>query len=117
MDPTRAVYSKQGELICRSCESADTIDEGYLRAAKSSAYGTLGTGILSLFFNPFYIFSIAAIVQGLRAIALLNRQEYKNALGDRRGGFMAAAVIGTIAGAVHPLRLVLAVVGLVAMAR
>ncbi len=103
MDPTRAVYSKQGELICRNCESSDTIDEGYERAAKSSAYGTLGTGVLSLFFNPFFLLSIAAVIQGVRAIALLNRAEYQTALGAKRNGFMAAAVIGLILGGVVPI--------------
>jgi hypothetical protein len=113
MDGTRAAYSKQGELICRSCESADTIDEGYMRAARSSCLGALGTGVLSIFFDPFYIVSIAAVVQGIRAIVLLNRPEYRTALGDRRTRLMAAAVVGTLAGT---LRLALLVLTLAAAA-
>ena len=110
MDGSRAAYSKQGELICKSCESAETIDEGYMRAARSSCLGALGTGLVSIFFNPFYILSIAAIVQGIRAIALISRPEYRSALGGRRGGLMAAAVVGTLAGALRLVLLLLAIV-------
>ena len=111
MDGSRAAYSKQGELICKSCESAETIDEGYMRAARGSCMGALGTGVVSLFFNPFYILSIAAIVQGIRAIILISRPEYRTALGNRRGKLLVAAIVGTIAGAYGPVILVLAIVG------
>src|SRR5262249_5171416 len=83
IDPTKAVYSKQGELICRSCESAETIEEGYMRAVKSSCLGALGTGVFSLVFNPLYIFSILAIAQGVRAMILISRPEYKAVLKHR----------------------------------
>jgi hypothetical protein len=110
MDGSRAAYSKQGELVCRSCESADTIDEGYLRAARGSCMGALGTGVLSVFFNPFFFFSIAAMVQGIRAIVLINRPEYRSALGARRTGLMVAAIVGTLAGAFRPALFLLAIV-------
>jgi hypothetical protein len=112
-DGSIAVYSKQGELMCRTCESAATLDEGYMRAARGSCMGALSTGVVSLFFNPFYIFSIAAIVQGIRAIVLINRPEYRSVLGTRRGGLMAAAIVGMLTGALRPFVLLGAIVGVI----
>lgn len=102
IDPTKAVYSKQGELICKSCESNDIVTEGYLRAAKSMCYGALAAGLTSLIFNPFYILSISAIATGIRAVMLLSRQEYKDALRGGTGPLMAAAVVGLLAASVYP---------------
>jgi hypothetical protein len=50
-----------------------------MRAAKGSCFGALGTGVLSLVFDIFciIIISIAAVVQGVRAIILINRREYR----------------------------------------
>ena len=108
IDPTRAVYSKQGELICKSCENNDLIAEGYLRAARSACFGTLGTGVLSIFFDPFYIPSILAVVQGIRAITLINRREYREVLGAQYTSMLIAAIAGTLAGLFRPGMLVLA---------
>lgn len=108
IDPTKAVYSKQGELMCRSCESSDIVTEGYLRAARTTCYGALGSGVLSIFFNPIYIFSIAAIVGGIRALTLINRPEYRSVLQGKSGPFYAAAIGGLLAGCVQPTLRVLA---------
>lgn len=113
MDPTRAVYSKQGELICSSCESDQTIREGYVRAANTSAGGAIITGVVSLFINPFFILSIAGAVQSIRAIALLMRPEYKQALGGKTAGYMSMAVVGLVLSAVTPIRVALAFAAIV----
>ena len=102
IDPTKAVYSKQGELVCKACESAVVIDEGYLRAARSSCYAALSTGICGLFFNWYFFFSIAAIIQAVRAIALVNRPEYRAALKNKHGMMLAAAIVGLVTGLVPP---------------
>src|SRR6185503_15887673 len=102
LDPTKAVYSKQGELLCKSCEAGDLITEGYLRAAKGSCYGAVGTGVLSIFFNPVYIFSVLAIIQGIRALMLINRTEYRAVLGNMYLPLTLAASLGIVGGLVHP---------------
>jgi hypothetical protein len=108
IDPTRAVYSKQGELVCKSCESNDLITDGYLRAAKSSCFGALGTGVISIIFNPLYIFSVLAVIQGVRAILLINRREYREVLKSQYASMMVAAIAGTVCGLVRPALFLLA---------
>lgn len=115
VDPTRAVYSKEGELICKSCETSDLITDGYLRAAKGSCFGALGTGVLSLVFDIFYIISIAAVAQGIRAIILINRREYREVLKSQYASMMIAAVAGTLCGLVRPGLFVLGMMGLMLM--
>lgn len=111
VDPTRATYNKQGELVCKGCESAEMITEGYLRAARSSSGSALGIAVVSLIFNPFYIFSIVAIVGAIRAIALINRPEYRAALGTRHTGMMLMALGGLFLGLVRPGMLALVLLG------
>jgi hypothetical protein len=110
VDPTKAVYSKQGELICKSCETSDIVVEGYVRAARSTCYGALATGIVSVFFNPFYILSIVAVVASIRSFMLINRQEYKSIIGSQYGILTAAALVGLLTGLVHPGMLALSLI-------
>ncbi len=111
IDPTKAVYSKQGDLVCKGCDSNDLIEDGYLRAAKSSCFGALGTGVLSVFFDIYLIFSILAIVQAVRALILINRAEYRAVLRHRYAGYMLAALGGLLCGMVRPGLTVLAIIG------
>lgn len=110
IDPTKAVYSKQGDLVCKGCESNDLIEDGYMRAAKSSCFGALGTGVLSVFFDFYFVFSILAIVQAVRALILINRPEYKAVLRQRYAGYMLAALAGLLCGMVRPTIIGLALV-------
>lgn len=110
IDPTKAVYSKQGDLVCKSCESNDLIEEGYMRAAKSSCFGALGTGVLSVFFDIYLIFSILAIVQAIRALILIHRPEYRAVLRNRYPGYLLAALGGLVCGMVRPGITVLAII-------
>ena len=115
IDPTKAVYSKQGDLVCKGCDSNDLIEDGYMRAAKSSCFGALGTGVLSVFFDIYLIFSILAIVQAVRALILINRAEYRAVLRNRYAGYMLAAVFGLLCGMVRPSILVLGIIGVALM--
>ena len=112
IDPTKAVYSKQGDLVCKSCDSNDLIEDGFMRAAKSSCFGALGTGVLSVFFDIYLIFSILAIVQAVRALILINRAEYRAVLRHRYAGYMLAAIAGLLCGMVRPALAVLAIIGI-----
>ena len=112
IDPTKAVYSKQGDLVCKGCDSNDLIEDGYMRAAKGSCFGALGTGVLSVFFDIYLIFSILAIVQAVRALILINRAEYRAVLRSRYAGYMLAAIAGLLCGMVRPTITVLAIIGI-----
>ena len=111
IDPTTAVYSKQGDLVCKGCDSNDLIEEGYMRAAKSACFGALGTGVTSVFFDFYCIFSILAIVQAVRALILINRAEYRVVLRNRYPGYMLAALGGLLCGMVRPGIILLAIIG------
>ena len=111
IDPTKAVYSKQGDLVCKRCDNNDLIEDGYLRAAKSSCFGALGTGVASVFFDAYFIFSILAIVQAVRALILISRPEYRAVLRDRYAGYMLAAIAGLLCSVVRPAIIVLAILG------
>ena len=107
IDPTRAVYSKYGELVCKGCDAGDLITDGYLRAAKGSCFGALITGIVSLVFFIFFavffvavlLLSVAAVAQGIRALILINRREYRQVLASQYASMMIAAIAGTLFGA------------------
>lgn len=113
IDPTKSVYNKQGELVCKACESADIIKEGYVRAARSISFGALGTSIVTFFFNPFLILSIAATVAAIQALLLIHRKEYREQLGGQYGSCLVAAIAALIIGGVWPgARILLGMLGL-----
>ena len=68
-----------------------------------------------MFFDIFLIFSILAIIEAVRALILINRAEYRAALGRNYAGYMVAAVIGLLGGMVRPASTVLAIMGVALM--
>lgn len=102
IDPTKAVYSKQGELICKACESSDIVKEGYVRAARNVSFGALGAALATFLFNPFYILSIAATVAAIQALILIHKQEYREQLGGQYGACLVAAIAALVIGGVRP---------------
>lgn len=114
LDPTKAVYSKEGELICKNCESSDIIKEGYVRAARGISFGSLGGAVVSLIFNPFWILSITATVGAIQALILIHKKEYREQLGNQYGSCLVAAIAALILGGLWPgMRILLGILGLV----
>jgi hypothetical protein len=106
IDPKTALYSPAGELVCNGCFGGAEIDGRLSRATRAVAWGALGVGILSVFCNPFFIFSVVAIGNGVAALRLLVRPEVKSALGPRHGMLLAVSIVGlVIAGGFLLLRL------------
>lgn len=100
IDPTRAVYSNAGELVCDVCAANSGLDERISRAAKGLTIGTVVVACLSWVCNPFFVFSIIAIGNAVGALRLLFRQDVKEALGSTHSTMMVVSILGlVIAGA------------------
>lgn len=113
IDPNQALYNDQGELVCNGCSAQETVSKGYLRAADGAAHSAVGMGVLSIFCNPLFIFSILAVSSAISALVMLNRQEYIDALGQKRTWLIIEAVLGLIAGLIRPAMFVMALLGLI----
>lgn len=100
IDPGRALYSNQGELVCDGCFGAADIDSRLERAARGLAYGTVAAAAVSWFCNPLFIVSVIAIGNSVGALRLLSRPDVKQALGARHATMQVLAILGlVIAGA------------------
>ena len=120
IDPSRAVYStKTAMLVCASCEASETVDTGYNRAGASVSFGALSAGLLA---NSYFccvptfvtvVFGIVGIIAGIRAIGLVNRPEYRAALGGKYGLYLTCAIIGLVLASIGTLMSTLALLGFV----
>jgi hypothetical protein len=106
IDPKTALYSPAGELVCNGCFGSAEVEHRLTRASTAVAWGTLGVGILSIFCNPFFIFTLIAVGNGVAALRLLVRPEVKTALGARHSNMLVVTIVGlVIAGGFALLRL------------
>jgi hypothetical protein len=96
IDPKAALYSPAGELVCNGCFGGAEIEGRLSRATRAVAWGTLGVGIFSVFCNPFFIFSVVAIGNGVAALRLLVRPDVKAALGPRHGLLFGVTIAGLV---------------------
>ena len=103
VDASRAVYSAQGELICVACASAAGASDGLRRQVQRTCALALGCGALSVVCNPLLVLSVIALVQGGRALGLLDRSEVKAALGARHRSMRTRAAAGMVLAAVGAL--------------
>lgn len=94
LNPKTALYSSQGELICDGCFGTAGVNERVSRAARGIAFGTLVAALISWVCNPFFIFSIIAIVNAVGALRLLARADVKSALGSAHGSMMVVSLLG-----------------------
>ncbi|MCC6213243.1 MAG: hypothetical protein IT376_00100 [Polyangiaceae bacterium] len=111
IDPARALYSNEGDLVCDGCFSTADIAARLDRAARGLAYSTVAAAVFSWICNPFFIVSGIAIVNSVAALRYLVRADVKQALGSSHSTLFVLAILGlAIAGA--RLLLELAAIGL-----
>jgi hypothetical protein len=103
MMATRDVlYTTDAKMVCPACYAKADIVETDKRAGnniKSAAWGALGASILSLFFNPFYFFTISSAISAFYALGSLSRKEderFTKHIAKERGLVMAAAIAALV---------------------
>jgi hypothetical protein len=88
MEPARATYDKNGNLVCPACAARNQIAEGETRAVSSIAGTALGVfvgGILSwTCLNAFFILSVVTIASGVGWLVMIARvPEYRARMGSK----------------------------------
>lgn len=101
--PAQVLYNPQAAIVCQSCLDSGEVKSLEARAAASAskaAYGNLFLGVFSLFFNPFWLLSIATIGNLMFVFRQLEldrrRGEVPPDAGVRKGVAIAGAIIGVL---------------------
>jgi hypothetical protein len=114
IDPQNSYWDENGQ-ICVPCNEKSEAAERFLKLFRSTAFGSLGAGMLSLLWNPLFIPTILAISSGVWAFRYYNTsdpQDREVAVANK--GLLAAAVVGMILSTVRIIYLALAIAGLLA---
>lgn len=101
MDPSRATYDKNGNLVCPGCAAQGQIAEGEARAVSSTvgtAIGVFVGGILCwTCLNMFWILSIVITACAIGWLVMMARNAPHRA---KMGGKFIPALVGVIIGLV-----------------
>lgn len=95
------LYSPEGATLCPACNAGRELLDADKRAAaniKASAWSALGLAILSLFLNPFFLVTIAAVSSGVYAIKSLqpDNERFAKHVASSRITIMFAAIAGIV---------------------
>lgn len=95
------LYSPEGATLCPACSAGRELLDADKRAAaniKGSAWGAFALSILSLFFNPFFFVTIAAVSSGVYAIKSLqpDNERFAKHVAGSRISIMFAAIAGIV---------------------
>ncbi len=106
VDPNLASYSDAGELVCTRCKASEEVALGDRRAS-DAILGIAGGGaclaLVSICFNPFFVFSGIAIVSSVGAIlTLIRHPEYHPYMGWKVSATWALACMGILAAMIRP---------------
>lgn len=95
------LYDEQGNVICQRCLMERQSAQGHGRVAaraKRVAYASLGLGVVSWLFNPFFLVSLSAIANALFVLRSVGDRENSTRLEGSSGGMKAAAIAGIVLG-------------------
>lgn len=110
VERAHADYSATGDVLCPRCASVGSIEASEARAVttmKSLAWGNLSFAVLAWMFNPFLVFTIAAIVNGVYVNRSVHGDFYQRRLGPRGRLYGAVAAFAAVVSAL-PLLIVIA---------
>jgi hypothetical protein len=110
IDPTTAVYSKWGALICRYCEAGAQVHETMGRAVGpywliAGIAGIAGFVGMWCMWYVSWIPGTVALVSGIYSVRLLARPDVVRHVGGRRGSMLAWSWIGIVGGVLQLLAL------------
>jgi len=92
LDPDKAYLTGDGP-VCDACHTQGELDVAFASAAKYYPSTSLSFALVSFLFNPFYVFTIAAIATAVTGVSKLTRlEDYARALGPKRGSYIAGCV-------------------------
>lgn len=118
MDPARALYTDDGDLVCVACHSAASVAKSYAGAARATAYAAFASGIgttafavIAPFVRKLGVPLVALGVVGTwGSFRLLGRPEYRKAAGDSYGRLRAIAGAGVVLSVVGSILMIVLVV-------
>ncbi|MCC6873311.1 MAG: hypothetical protein IT378_03300 [Sandaracinaceae bacterium] len=101
IDPSAALYSEAGELVCATCNVKAEIAGGEERAARA-IFAASGTSVLlglaaGFLVNPCFITSVLGVLSAIGTFVLLYRHpEHRARLGWKLPVTIGAAVLGIV---------------------
>jgi hypothetical protein len=106
LPPALLLYNENGQVTCQSCLLAAQASAGLNRVAakvKSVAYSAPAVGLVSFVFNPMWMLSAAAILNGFYVFRALTEPENRERLAESARMMRAAAVTGIVLGGLSAL--------------
>jgi hypothetical protein len=107
LEPGQVLYSEQAAIICQRCLDAAPVKAGHAQSAtmaSRAAYGNLFVGVASIFFNPFFLFSLAALGN---MVFVLRRIDSDRKRGEVIPDATARSIVAIAGAAIGGLSLVL----------
>jgi hypothetical protein len=102
VDDSQAFYEEDGQ-ICAECMGNQQVQEGFIKAMKGTAGGSLGAGIVSLIFNPFFAMSIICWGAGVTALRFLwSKDPEIRKISRKQTGAIVMTAIGFFLGVIRP---------------
>ncbi len=97
VDPKRAYLSGDGP-VCDGCHDKQGVIEEFARAAKYYSSTSLTLAVVSFLINPLFVFTIAAIVVGVRGILKFTRGDLAKDFAEALGRRHKLHIVGCLAG-------------------
>jgi len=99
--PGQILYDQHAAVVCQRCLDGAEVKSLEARAASSAgkaAYGNLFIGVFSLFFNPFWLLTCAAIGNCLYVFGQLKQDQRRGEAPTDATARKAVAVLGAVFG-------------------
>jgi hypothetical protein len=100
------LYDQNGNITCQRCQMAkDALDsrKDVAKKVKGIAYGGPLVALISLVFNPFFILTMAAILNGVYVLRSVSEPEMAKLLEGSIEKIKVAAIAGMVLGGITGL--------------
>ena len=97
------LYDQRGNVTCARCLLASEAAASHVSASmkvKSVAYGGTALGIAGMFFNPFFVMSVAAIANGIYVLRSVQHPDTARHLEASLEKVKVAAIAGIVLGGI-----------------
>jgi hypothetical protein len=100
-----AYWTEHGQ-ICGACETRELLQASFLKAYRSSGFGSLAAGFVGQLFNPFLIFTILSLSSAVWAFksAATNDPVEREVARENRGPLIAG-IFGMLLGILQIVRI------------